>query len=155
MDDETVTQIWLSVNKIKVKDGEDSEPAKTDVILVNDEEGIKLLFALFKTLKNEFIEGEELTKDSVLGYLKNNFRPIFKEKGDLTEAITKKIKKLERYKFHKGSIEITGEEIIERMKSLRRKRIKRWKAILENYNENKDRFNTELEEYFKPPKFQE
>lgn len=154
MDHETVTQVWLSVHKLKIKDGEDIEPPKTDVILVNDEEGLKLLFALFKILKNEFIEVEELTEDIVFKYLKT-FVKEFDRDRDLTGAIIKKIKKLERYKFYKGFIEITGEEIIERIKSLRRKRIKLWKGIFEKYNENKDIYNIKLADHFNPTRLQE
>lgn len=156
MDDDTVTQVWLSVHKLKTKDGEDKESPKRDVILTNDEEGIKLLFTLFKILKNEFIEAEELTEDIIFKYLKS-FVNEFERNGDLTETIKKKLNKLERYKFYKNSelIEITGEEITERIKSLRSKRIRLWKAISERYNENKENYNNKLSKYSKPPRIQE
>ncbi len=104
-------------------------------------------------MKNEFSEVEKLTEDTVFKYLKT-FMKEFDRNRDLTEAITKKINKLERYTFNKGFIEITGEEIIERMKSFRRKRIKLWKEILEKYNRNKDIYNIKLTDHFKPAKFQ-
>jgi len=143
-------QVWLSVH-----DPETSEkPLRTDVILTNDEEGIKFLFTLFKIIKNELGEIEVFKEDTVLKHLKI-YIAEFDKKGDLTETLKKKIRKLERYKFYRSSdlIEISGEEIIERMKLLRSKKIKLWKEIFKSYDENKEEFNIKLAEYFKSKKF--
>ena len=146
MDDETVTQVWLSVHKLKVKDGEDIEPPKTDVILVNDEEGIKFLFSVFKIVKNELVESEKITKEITSKYLKI-LAVKFGKNEDLSGVLAKKIKKLEKYKFYKGVVEISSEELVEALESLRYKRIRFWKAIFKNYVENKDEFNEELKSY--------
>ena len=149
MDDEIVTQVWLSVHKSKLNGEEVS--SRQDVIHTNDEEGIKLIFSLFKIIKNEVSAPTEITDDNVFKSL-NNFITEFQKNPDLEQPIKKKIKKLGDYKFSKGFIDVSEEKIINQLKSLREKRIKFWNSVLEIYIENREEYNTKLKNYFKAEK---
>lgn len=150
LDDEIVTQVWLSVHKLKLN-GEEKEPSRQDVIHTNDEEGIKLIFNLFKIIKNEITAPTKITEDTVFKSLKS-FTKEVRKNGDLEQPIRKKIKKLKNYKFYKGFIAVSGEEILNQLNSLRDKRIEFWNSILEKYVENKVEYKKKLKAYFKAEK---
>jgi len=130
------------------------EPFKSNVLWA-DNESFKLIFELFKIIKNE---SQDLKEDinrsnepakATLKILINDYASDFDKKGDLEQILTRKVDKLKKYKFYKGLIEISIEKIVDELKSLRKNRIMHWERILKEYLENKEYFNKKLDEYNK------
>lgn len=149
-----MNQEVFQVELIAYKEGDYDNYFKTDVLWA-DNKSFKLIFELFKIIKNE---SQDLREDintsnepnkTALRVLINNHASDFDKKGDLEDVLLKKVDKLKKYKFYKGLIDISIEKIIEKLKSLRKRRIMHWERILKEYMENKVIFNKELDEYNK------
>jgi len=145
--DDVGNQVWLSIPNPKKSE----KPLKTDVIITDNEDGIKLIFKLFKIIKSEISNPTKITEDVVFKSLRSLLSD-FQEDQNLEQKIRKKIKKLEKHKFYNGFIEVSGEEILNQLNVVRDKRIEFWNSILKKFIKDKVNYNNKLKNYFNPKK---
>ena len=146
-------QIFLKYKNFS-SDSEGDEDYKSESLFVN-KEGLNLLKGIFWIVKNEMEEftssvfmgnqnrADEFKKISIL--LLNNFGTQMEMKnGDIEEILIRHLKKLKKFKFHSSILISSLEDIVDKLKGLRQKRIDLWTSILKEVVNKKALYTKEI-----------
>jgi len=128
---------------------EEAKDSKTEV-LWTDMEGLKILRILFRIIKSEMSEvnqlmniQEEPDSEKYFRVISNNFNL---EDDNLYEKILKRVKKLKDFHFRSGGLTFHFDEIVEQIKALRFKRIRFWENLLKDFTNNKDFYLSKIKQ---------
>lgn len=135
-------------------DSEGNEDYKIESLFVN-KEGLNLIKGIFRIVKNEMGEftssilmedqnrADEFKKTLIL--LFNSFGTQMEIKnGDIEEMLIQHLKKLKKYKFHSSILISSVEDIVDKLKGLRQKRIDLWTGILKEVVNKKALYTKEI-----------
>ena len=107
-------------------------------------EGLKAFFELFSVFEcemNPILPKNEPLFKTVLKVLKRDFIDDFAQEGDLEAVLTKNINELKKFEFLSLERELFCGKVVKMINSLRAHRIEFYKAVLEDYLANRERYD--------------